>query len=304
MEIINLIVPIFLVIMLGYALKKTGFLTEAFGHELSKFVFYIALPVMLFYKTSIIDFSKFISWEVVITYPVCALTVALLSFLYALKLDSFQRGAFVQGAFRPNLAYLGLPVVLTVLGDAALGFAAVIIALGTVVNTIMTIGLFKLMDTNRGDVHIVLRLVGVLKNPLIISITLGVLFSLMNLSLPTCLANTAKIISPISLALILITVGISLSFSEIREYLKYDFAAATFKLVLMPLLAYLIASKICGLSGVPLHTAILMMGMPTAIVSYTFAKELNSDSKLALSIVNFNTLAAMITIPIMILLMG
>ena len=132
-QILTIVLPIFLVIGLGYFLRRFGFLDEAFLHQTNRLIFYIALPLLLFYKIGTADFSANFNGALVIG-SVGAIAVAfLLSYGYASlrRYPPGARGAFSQGAFRGNLAYIGLAIVLNAYGET--GFTRAGILMGFLV---------------------------------------------------------------------------------------------------------------------------------------------------------------------------
>jgi len=302
-QIPNLTSPLFLVILLGYILKKISFFDDKTVSELNRLVYYIAFPLLLFSGTSNIELEKVFSLALLLGFPSVILTIMILSFFVSLLTKQFQRGTFIQGSFCANLVYLGLPIVLTVLGEEASGVATVLAATGTIVSTILSITILRFYDPSPKKEGALGRIKTFSTNPLIISIGAGIVFSYLEISLPEFVLDTLSLISRITLPLILLIIGFSLSFQKIKEYVLLDALSAFIKLLIMPAFCFLIMSRVFNASGTLLFASVLMAAMPTAVISYSFAKEFHSDDKLAGSIVNFSTLLSMITIPIIIYLL-
>ncbi|MCB9358713.1 AEC family transporter [Candidatus Woesearchaeota archaeon] len=298
MQIINLIVPLFIVMFVGYAMKRTGFLPEKFGNQLNRFVYYIALPVMLFVSTSSSDIRGIDSFKIIISFMITVAVVLLISFIASSGLKNI-RGPFIQASFRCNMAYLGIPIVTTTFGEDALGIAAIIVMVAVITNTILSILILKAF----GKDHKPPKLRELFVNPLVISIVAGLIFSYFALPLPIIISNTFDFLARVSLPLILIVIGYSLSFNEIKKYIMPDFIAATIKLIIMPAVAFIVLNFL-GLHGLELKTAVLLTAMPTAVMSQAFAKELKADSHFAASAVNFSTLSSIITISILVMLLN
>ncbi|MFW6311730.1 MAG: AEC family transporter [Nanoarchaeota archaeon] len=302
LEFFRLIVPIFLIIILGYFLKKFRFFSNNFKNDLNKFVFYITLPIMLFSKTSSLNISEILNIRLILGFTSTVVFVSILSYFACFKLSKKKKGAFIQGAFRSNLAYLGIPIIVSLLGEESLGFTAIIVATGVIVNTVLTLLLFKILDKN-SDKKLG-EIIKIFRNPLIIAIVLGLFFSYIGIKIPLFLSGGIELVSKVSLTLILVVIGMSLSFGKIKEYLWLDIYAGTIKLLVMPIISLIFMKSLFGIEGLALMTGVIMSGMPTAIASYTFTKELNGDAELATSIINFTTLAVIITIPILLKILG
>ncbi|MFT4303195.1 MAG: AEC family transporter [Candidatus Woesearchaeota archaeon] len=298
MEIINLIIPLFILIFLGYTLKKTNFLPEIFGDYLNKFVYYIALPVMLFLSTSQSNIKEIEATYIILAVTITISITVLLSYIASLNLKKIQ-GPFIQASFRSNMAYLGIPIVATAFGEEALGIAAIAIFTGVILNTLLSIFILNYFQEQKKSI----KIKELFLNPLMISIVTGLIISYSNINIPIILANTFELISRVSLPLILIVIGYSLSFKEINKHITADFISATIKLTIMPAIAYVIL-KIMNVDLITLNTIVLLTAMPTAVVSQTFAKEMKSDSKFAASAVNLSTLLAIISITAIIKLLS
>lgn len=297
MTIINLIVPLFLIILLGYLLKRIGFLPKRFGQEFNKVIYYIALPFLLFDTTSKLDTGAIFSVEVLFSYPmVLGLTVALCGFFSFLMVRK-QRGAFIQGSYRGNLAYLGLPIVYGTLGEDAMGYASIIVGVGALANTLTSILVLQFLDEKANGKSVWHKLLNVAKSPIIIAIVLGFIISALGIRLPVLIDNAIELIAKISLPSILLIIGLTLELGKIREHLVFNAAAGIIKLFVMPALVFFVVPLVFSVDNTLLNVLVIMAAMPTATISYAFAREFNSDETLANSIVNFTTLASLGTIP-------
>jgi len=303
MQIQNLVFPLFIVIFLGYALKRAKFFSDGFGSELNRLVYYVAFPLLLFSDMLDLRSEDVSSLVLVLGFSLVILATMILSSLISLFMKRHRRGAFIQGSFRANLAYLGLPITLAVLGKEASGIAAVLVGVGAVMDALLSIAVLRFYDvkSNEEDVQRIVKTF--LANPLIVSIIIGFFFSYLRVSVPEFLLETLSLVSRISLPLILFVIGFSLSFQMIKESVYLDVFSALIKLLIMPALDYLIMLWLFDVSGTLLYATVLMAATPTATISYTFAKEFNADDKLAGSIVNFSTLLSMVTIPIIVYLL-
>jgi hypothetical protein len=243
------------------------------------------------------------SLALVLGFPLVILATMILSSLISLFLKRHRRGAFIQGSFRVNLAYFGLPITLAVLGKEASGIAAVLVGVGTMADILLSVAVLRFYDVKSSEEDLQKAVISFLVNPSIVSIVAGFFFSYLRIPLPEFLSETLSLVSRTSLPLILFIIGFSLSFQMIKESIYLDVFSALIKLLIMPALDYLIMLWFFDASGTLLYATVLMAATPTAIISYTFAKEFNADEKLAGSIVNFSTLLSMVTIPMILYLL-
>ena len=303
MQVQNLVFPLFIVIFLGYALKRAKLFSDSFGSELNRLVYYVALPLLLFSNMLDLRLEDISSLALVLGFPLVILATMILSSLISLFLKRHRRGAFIQGSFRVNLAYFGLPITLAVLGKEASGIAAVLVGVGTMADILLSVAVLRFYDVKSSEEDLQKAVISFLVNPSIVSIVAGFFFSYLRIPLPEFLSETLSLVSRTSLPLILFIIGFSLSFQMIKESIYLDVFSALIKLLIMPVLDYLIMLWFFDASGTLLYATVLMAAAPTAMISYTFAREFNADEKLAGSIVNFSALLSLVTIPMIIYLL-
>ncbi len=298
MQTVTLVVPLFALIFLGYGLRKTGFFSPAFASEANRLVYYIALPAMILTEMLEVSAGELLQPQLVIGLPLVVLATAAVGVAVSPLIKRERRGAFAQLCYRANFAYFGLPIVSTALGPASLGYIGVIVAVGIIVNTTLTVLLLKLMAPEPDSSSIAKRLAGVFRNPLIIAVVLGLLASFSDLVIPTILLETLRLIGRTGLPLILLVIGFSLSFSRLGRSLALNSAAAFVKLAVMPLIAYTIATLVFGADGMLRDVLVLMCAMPTAAASQSFAALFGADEQVTAAGVSLSTLASMLTIPL------
>lgn len=298
-QIVNIVLPVFLVIGLGYALKRRGFLDEAVNSVLSRLVFYLAAPALLFRAAALTDLEEALelrSAGVVIAVSVAA---AIFTYLAAARSSSARRGVLVQGAYRSNLVFVGLPVLTNALGSGreVMGSASVLIGIITPVYNFLAVVALTLPHRGEDGASGAWKRAGldILKNPLIWSCVLGLLFSALELPLPGVADKSLKLVGDIAMPLALLVVGASLDFHRLRAELIPSLAVSAIKLLLYPGLVFVLL-KMWGLSGLALQVPVLLIASPTAVVSHIMAREMKGDEQLAAAIVIGTTLASLFTI--------
>lgn len=306
MLIINSIVPIFLLILLGKILQKTEFLPDVFFKSLSRFVFWFALPSLLISSISKaeIDFptiSKIIALFTIGTLLSLAFAWAISKIL---KLPDPKTGSFIQGAFRGNGAFVGLPVIVYTLSD----FDANAELLGTIVLAPVVV-IFNILAVtvllrygkggqSAGD-SIATFFLQLVKNPLIMACIIGITLNLLGLEIPRFLNRSLEALGRAALPLILMSIGASLAVEKLKGAASPSLIASLIKVVITPAIGFLIAGFF-DLSVTEKMIAIFYLGCPTAGMSYVMADVMGADSTLAARIVALSTLISAITLPIII----
>lgn len=304
MHVLQLIFPLFVIIFVGYVLRRTGFAPPGFVDELNRLVYFIGLPALLFSETRKVDLGQLAGSTPAVAFPIVVAATALVALGATLLIPHRQRGQVVQAGFRANLAYLGLPIVSTTLGDETLATIAIIIAVGITMNAVAGILVLSLLSPSRENLHPLKRLKSILTNPLLIAIVLGLLFAASGWSLPNLLARPIELLSTMSLPLILLVLGLSLSFSELGRNFAGAALAAVIKLAVMPAIAWLVMRFVFAGPDAVVHTAVLMAAMPTAVVSQSFAKAFEADASISAASVSLSTLLAVLTVPLLVLILG
>ena len=123
-EITNIVLPVFLVIGLGYVLGTIGFLGPEASSRLSKLVFYVAGPVLLFRSAALTPLSRAIDLRAMVSIAGLTVLTAFVVYLACLRSSPSRRGVLAQGAQRSNMFLIGLPLIDNAFGATVLGPAA------------------------------------------------------------------------------------------------------------------------------------------------------------------------------------
>jgi len=297
LDILNIVLPVFLVIALGTLLRRLELIDAAFLRQTNRLVYYVCLPLLLFYKIGTADFGQNFNLALVAATIGAVATVFLLTYSWA-ALRGYPpavRGVFSQGAFRGNIAYIGLAIALNAYGETGLTRAGIL--MGFLVPFLNLFAITALLWPHRGSgnehgTRFWLR--QFLLNPLILASAAGILWSWLALPMPVLLERSLKISSSMALPLALIAIGGGFSLQKLRGDLSLTIAASAGKLLLLPLIA-LFFLRLLGVEGLDLGIGVLIAGTPAATANYIMAQELHGDAELAGSIVMLSTLASAVT---------
>lgn len=299
MEILQAVLPVFLVIAIGAGARRLRFIGQEFIDTANALVYYLLLPALLFYKIGTSNFREAFNAPLVAGGYAATVATFLLATLLSRRLGvpPAAQGAFVQGAFRANLAYVGLPIVFSAVGDAGLRKAGILLGfMVPLLNILAVTALLLPHGTANGRKENLLRVLRQLAtNPLILSSFLGIAWSGFALPLPRLVGNTLEILSSATLPLSLLCLGGSFSFRRARSGFRLAALAASMKVLVLTAVGIAVYRWL-GLSGEDLRVGAIMMGCPTAVVTYVMASQLGGDTDLAGSIVVVSTAASAVTI--------
>lgn len=304
-DIINIVLPVFSVIALGALLRRWALIDAAFLKQTNKLVYYVCLPLLLFYKIGTADFFANFNGRLIIGSIAAVAITFVLSYLYTVlkNYPNKARGVFSQASFRGNIAYMGLAITLNAYGEAGLTKAGIL--MGFLVPFLNLFAIFALLWPHRGDGEqhgAIFWLRQVALNPLIIASFLGITWSFLDLPIPLVFERSLNIATGMTLPLALLAIGGGFSLEKLRGDLCKAVLASCVKTIWMPILAALLLI-LMGVEGMDLGIGVLIAGTPAATANYIMADQLKGDAELAGASVMLSTLlsAATYTVALLIL---
>ena len=289
---LNATMPVFLVIVLGYILKQIGLFTDEFCRVGNKYVFLVALPVLLF--RDIAQTNLYEDFE--LSFVLYCAGVTTLVFLgvwflaaHILK-DKSLVGAFAQASVRSSAAILGIAFVENMYGNAGLAPLMIVSAVPLFNIYSVIILTFSANGGQHGTGAIRKACINVLKNPIIIGIVLGLPFSLLRIEIPTIPLKMIESVGATATPLALLVVGAGFEGTKALAKIKPTLWATAIKLVFLPLAIAL------GLQDAELVAALIMLGSPTTVSCYVMATNMGKDGELSTSIIVLTTLLSSVTL--------
>ena len=296
---INVTMPIFLVMVIGYILKQIGMLNDNFVTVANKFNFKVTLPFMLFKDIAGVDIKAVFDMKYVLF---CAIVSTICFWVVwgtakLLVRDKTIRGAFVQSSFRGSAAVMGLAFIQNIYGSSAMGPLMIVSAV-PLYNIFSVIVLtFEANDSTGIDKKAKIRQAGIniCKNPIILSILAGLIVGLLGIQFPTLVNKTVSNVAQMATPLALITIGAGFEGRKALAKIAPTMAASMIKLVLQPLVFLPVAAWM-GFSGEKMIAILIMLASPTTPSCYIMAKSMNNDEVLTASVIVTTTLMAAFTL--------
>lgn len=295
---LNATLPVFAVMVLGWLLKKAGFLSEEFITVANRLTFKVALPCMLFLDIAEMDPSQLLDG----TFVVYGFTVTLISILgiwalakFFLK-DKTQVGAFVQGAYRSSAAVLGVALITNVYGNA--GYAPLMILASVPLYNVFAVIILVLEAGGGGKLdgkRLKNAALNVCKNPIILGILAGMPFVLFQWHIPAMAEKTVSMLSNLATPLSLLAIGAGFEWGDALKRARPTIVAACTKLVFLPAL-FLPVAVALGFRDAQLMAILIMLGSPSTPSGYIMARQMGNDHVLANGIIVLTTLFAAVSI--------
>ena len=288
--------PIFTIVLLGVILKRLGMINAEFVRIASNLVFNVGLPTMLFISSVKTDFAELVNANNIFVLVATTMAVYYLARFasYFYVANRRHRGIYVQGAFRGNLIIIGLAFCANAYGENGLAIAALPIAVVIIIYNILSVYILN-VTLKHDDAGLQDTILGILKNPLIVAIVLGLLTNASGITLPSLIIDTGGYLSRMTLPLALLCIGGSLSLTSLRDSRNAAMASAGWKLIASPLILCLIAIPF-GLRNETLGVLFLLAASPTAAASFVMVKAMGGNSGLAANIVLLATIGSVVTV--------
>ena len=245
LTMIGITAPIFLLILLGFAAVRFGIIPRESLPGMSSFVLYLALPVLIFQKLSQMDMGQIVDSQYMMVYA----AGGILSFFTVLLISRFLVGDSISfagvkgmGSAIPNSLFIGFPVALQFFDSPPTQALVMCLVIENIVLFPLALVFMETSDEHGADVKklvggVILRLV---KNPIIIAVFFGVIFSLTGLVVPVFIDRSMSILSGAAPAMALIIIGASLAGAKVSASIR-DISLISFaKLILQPAIVLLL----------------------------------------------------------------
>lgn len=288
---LNATVPVFAMIILGMFFKKIDIIDDVFASRMNKFVFLIPLPVLLFKDLATLDFNTI--WDtkfVLFCFFITILSILIVTLLSFLLKNKQNQGEFIQASYRSSAALLGIALIQNVYGKATM---APLMIIGSVpLYNIMAVVVLSFFSPERKGLskEVWLKTIkGILTNPILIGIVVGILWSLLHLPMPTMLDKTVTSIGNVATPLGLMAMGATFNYKEALGDLKPALCASFIKLfgfcaMFLPLAIYL------GFQGEQLIAILVMLGSATTVSCFVMAKSMGHTGILTSTVVMLTTI--------------
>lgn len=294
---LNATVPVFLMMLLGMVFRKIGLMDREFAAKLNRFVFQIALPVVLFQDLAGEDFSQ--AWDfsfVAFCFLATLISILVIAAVSRLFVKREILGEFVQASYRSSAALLGIAFIQNIYGDAGM---APLMIIGTVpLYNIMAVLILSVMNpvSHKMDRAALKKAgVGILTNPILWGIAIGLLWSVCRIPQPEILKKTVDSVAALATPLGLMAMGAGFEGRKALTMVKPTMAASLIKLVVLAGIFLPVAIWL-GFEKEQLVAVLIMLGSATTVSSYVMAKNMGHEGVLTSSVVMVTTCLSAFTL--------
>lgn len=293
--ILDVSIPVLLLIVVGAFLRNRGVIDDSFIASGSRFVFAVGMPTLLFFSMLGASPSNLMSWQM----PLFFAAGILLTFGFAwwlsgrAKVPEYERGIFIQIAFRGNTGVFSLALVVNMFGDEGVVIGGVLASITSVMfNVLAEIALSRYQK----DYTISHKeLFGtIVRNPMIVGVVAGIIVNLIGLPIPSQVVTTGKYLGSVTLPLALLCIGGSLATSRFILPRRISLAIAV-KVFISPVVLTCLAALL-GFSEHEQLYLFLFFGAPVAASAYVVSVAHGSDGKVTANAIATSTLVGSLVI--------
>lgn len=304
----ELCLPLFLLVLIGWGLVKIRLFDKSTTSVLSSFTFRFLMPVLLFQLMSGLSEMPPVDWRVLIAFFGSCIVVYFLGRLLgrAFNLDNTGKTIFGIAAIFGNNVQLGVPIVQVSLGEAAMPTISILIVFSVLLLWSVAIASVELgkESTRIRDWHKVVRpMIRVFKNPVIIGIIAGSLYSFSGLQMPQFADKTIGYIASATSPIALIVVGMGLAQHSFSASLPKGLGISVLKIIIQPIIVYVFA-RLIGLGDIETQACVLTATLPVAINIFIMASEFKSQEGAASNAIFVSTFLSALVIPFALTLLG
>lgn len=299
---LNATIPVFLIMVIGYALKSIKLLDDSFVNTLNSFNYKVTLPILVFKDISDSDFSKM--WDTSYVLFCFFSTLFCITAIWIITANVSKKkdlvGEFVQASYRSSAALLGIAFIQNIYGNAGM---APLMIIGTVplynVAAVVILSLtapgHNLSDNGHFASSLKTCLKGIITNPIILGILAGIFASFLPFSFPVIIDKTISNMAALASPLALLGLGAGFEGKKALAKIRPTLICSFIKLLLWPALLLPVAAFM-DFRTEKLVAILVMLASPTTASCYVMAKNLKHEGVLTSSVVVMTTFLSSITL--------
>lgn len=292
---LGVVLPLFLVMSIGYLSRRVRLIDDIGVGIVNRLVFWVFLPAILFVSVYETNLQEVFNVPLILFSTIGTTVVFLVSFLVVPKLEKKRDrcGVIIQGLIRGNEVYFGFPIVAALIGSQYLGLMSIVVAFAVIFYNGYSIFALEYFKGDRVDKKEIAK--NLITNPFIIATFIAVTMNLVGIVIPEVIMIGIRSLAGVATPLALFLLGASFNFTSTKGYLKDIVWTTIFRLIIIPGIVIAISIPM-GFSSAEIVILFVTFGVPTAVASYSMARQLKADYELASQIVVYTSIFAILTV--------
>ncbi|MAH85214.1 MAG: hypothetical protein CBB68_13345 [Rhodospirillaceae bacterium TMED8] len=303
--IFDIVLPIFVIILTGYIAGRCGLLNESGSEALNRFVYYVALPIMLFSTMAVVDPQTIFNWPFLAAYLGGGLITFLISIVASrliFRNPRTETSLFGLSGIFGNTGYMGIPLVYVAFGENGQTLAVI----ATVSQGVFMIPIILIMlESGRNNktrsrsirFGVIARVVAF--NPLILAPVLGILWSVTGMALPPPIKTFCSILGPAAGPCALFALGLFMVGKPVSEGMAEVSIMVVLKLIIYPVSVGVMAYGYLDLPPLTAAVAVLLAALPTGANCFVLAQNYRVFVHRASSVILVSTAVAVLTVSLL-----
>ncbi|MBV1900956.1 MAG: AEC family transporter [Kordiimonadaceae bacterium] len=305
-DIVTIIAPVFLIMMLGYGLGKTRLFPEGSSAVLITFVWYVAIPALIFRAVAPKDFPQGVELLLLAAYYASVFFVYGLTYVFAravFKLSSAEGGIFSLVTCFGNGVFIGVPIVEGLYGEEGVRLLLVILSFHSIsLLSVTTIIVERDLNEDGGGTAAKI-FESMRQNPIIVALAGGLVWSALSLPFPYWLDRLVSLPAQAASPVGLFAAGLALSNVRVAGNLSHSLFAVSLKLLILPVMTFFIALYVAGLPDLWVGVATVAAALPSGMIGYSFASQYGLGTRRAATAVLISTVISIFTLTGLLLLL-
>lgn len=300
--VLSAMVPIFALIVIGFLMRRYGPYGDGFWVPAERLNYFVLFPALIVGTLARVELEEIQIWPMAGAMLAAVLLVAAGTYVLRrfLPMPGPRFAALFQGAIRIN-AYIAIAGADGLYDSAGMTLVAVGIAVVIPLLNVLSVLVLSAHGASASlQGHLVVA--QILRNPIILACVFGVALNLFGITLPLPTTQFLDLLGRAALPLGLLSVGAGLDLATTSGAIRPLVLASTLKLLVLPGLTALLCALL-GVHGATAAVAVLFNGCPASASSYILTRQLGGDHRLMAGIITMQTLAAMVTLPLILLLL-
>ena len=301
--VMEVVAPIFGIVLLSFVLARRGVFSVDASDGLTRFMFYVAIPAMLYRTMATTDLPVLIPWRYILAFYVPSFMLFIVGMLMARHIYRWNRsdqGIAAISSSYSNMVMLGFPLVISAFGESAALPLFILLALQSTLLFPLTTWALEIYgrDPQSSQGSILRSVVSVLFNPVILSLFAGVISNVMSLEIPGPAERVLDLLAAAAPACALFALGLGLAQYEFRGDLGCSIAITVLKCIVHPLLVW-IACTVFQVDQLWTQVAVLLAAMPTGINAFIFAHKYGVRVSIVTKSILIGTLLSVLSISLL-----
>lgn len=296
MTALNTLLPFVLIIIVGFITSKRKILPDSFPTSINIFLFNVAIPLFLIGSFQEFDRAELKNFFPFILVNFIIITVLYLIFYFILarvKMESAQKAALLTPSFIGNTLFFGFPILLSLFGPVYASYSIIYVAF---VTNSDYIGMFLTSRITGSEFKLKDQIFDFIKTPIFISVIIGLSILILNIQLPALLLQVTESFGNIISTLIMFSFGMYIAQNFKFAGLKLSLISSSIKLLILPLVTYLIVYYVFPLDTTAAQTSVILACTPAAFFNLLISDNFKTDRELTISTILISSMLFFVTI--------